>query len=49
MFVAIVLITAAITITAFSFIDDSDSQTVDVGTINFKIPSEFKENVSFFG
>ena len=48
MFVAIVLITAAIVIAAFSFVDDSDSQTVNVGTINFKIPSEFKENPSFF-
>ena len=48
MFVAIVLISAAITITAFSFVDNLDSQTVDVGTINFKIPSDFKENTSFF-
>lgn len=47
-FIAIVLIIAAITITAFSFVDNHDSQTVDVGTINFKIPSDFKENPSFF-
>ena len=47
-FTAIVLITALITITAFSSIDDSDSQTVDVASIAFKIPSEFKENVSAF-
>lgn len=48
MFVVIILITAAIAFAAFSFVDDSDSQTVNVGTINFKIPSEFKENPSFF-
>ena len=44
---AIVLIAAAMTIAAFSFVNDMDSQTVDVSTINFKIPSEFKENASF--
>ncbi|WP_406534204.1 DUF2116 family Zn-ribbon domain-containing protein [Methanobrevibacter sp.] len=48
MFVAIVLIMAAIAVTAFSFVDNSDTQTINVGTINFKIPSEFKENPSFF-
>lgn len=47
-FIAIVLISATITITAFTFVDNPDSQTVDVGTLNFKIPSEFKENTSFF-
>ena len=44
---AIVLISATMTITSFSFVNDMDSQTVNVGTIDFKIPSQFKENASF--
>ena len=44
--IGIVLIIAIVAIT--SSISNPDSQIVDVGTINFKIPLEFKENTSFF-
>ena len=45
--IAIVLIIAIVAIT-FSSTNNIDSQTVDVGTISFKIPLEFNENTSFF-
>ena len=48
MFVAIVLITAIITIAAVSYIHNHDTQKVEVGSVNFKIPSEFKETNSTF-
>ena len=44
--IGIVLIIAIVAIT--NSINNHDSQTVDVGTINFKIPLEFNENTSFF-
>lgn len=45
---AIVLISAMITILAFSFINDPGLQTVDVAGLGFRIPAEFEENISSF-
>ena len=47
-FIAIILISAIITIAAFSYIANHEYQTVNVASVSFKIPSEFKESNSTF-
>lgn len=47
-FIAIIIIAAIITFAAFSYVTNHEYQTVNVGSVSFKIPSEFRETNSTF-